>query len=60
MVRAGRGMPVLMRGRMHLAHKPYSNCHTDKQKNHHLPCFVGDKWHHSIPLNHERARPLLS
>ena len=51
MVRAGDGMPVLMRGRMHLARKPYSNCHTDKQKNHHLSCFVGDKWHHSILLS---------
>jgi hypothetical protein len=43
MARAGDGMPVLMRGRMHLARKPYSDSHTDKQKNHHLPCFVGDK-----------------
>ena len=43
MARAGGAMPVIMRGRMHLACKPYSNSHTDKQQNHHLPGFMGDK-----------------
>ena len=43
MARAGDAMPVIMRGRMHLACKSYPNSHTDKQQSHDLPDFMGDK-----------------
>jgi hypothetical protein len=43
MARAGDAMPVVMRGRMHLACKSYPNNNTDEQQNHDLPGFVRDK-----------------
>jgi hypothetical protein len=43
MARAGEGMPVLMRVRMHLARNPYADSHTDEQKNHYLLGFGGNK-----------------
>ena len=43
MARAGDTVPVVMRGRMHLACKSYPNNHADKQQHHDLPGFVGNR-----------------
>lgn len=54
MVARAGGMPVFVRGRMHLACKSYPYSHKDEQQNHHLPGFVGNKRQHGISLHQPR------